>query len=126
MQNTKEQVRPFTFTPEELAGFHARGYAGPFTLYQPEEMKATWKRERLRLLDRSKAAYPDANAISGATNISNYDRHLDSDFLADHICRSEIVDRVSSVLGPDLFCWRTEFFPKHPGDEGTDWHQADT
>jgi non-heme Fe2+,alpha-ketoglutarate-dependent halogenase len=23
-------------------------------------------------------------------------------------------------------CWRTEFFPKHPGDEGTDWHQVDT
>jgi non-haem Fe2+, alpha-ketoglutarate-dependent halogenase len=25
-----------------------------------------------------------------------------------------------------VLCWRTEFFPKYPGDEGTDWHQADT
>ena len=25
-----------------------------------------------------------------------------------------------------MLCWRTEFFPKYPGDEGTDWHQADT
>jgi non-heme Fe2+,alpha-ketoglutarate-dependent halogenase len=126
MQNTQEHVRQFAFTPEELANFHARGYAGPFTLYQPEEMKATWKRERLRLLDRSKAIYPDTSAVSGATNIANYDRHMDSDFLADHICRAEIVDRVSSVLGPNVLCWRTEFFPKYPGDEGTDWHQADT
>lgn len=126
MQNAQEHIRQFAFTPEDLAGFHARGYAGPFTLYQPEEMKATWKRERLRLLDRSRAVYPDAAAISGATNISNYDRHLDSDFLADHIGRAEIVDRVSSVLGPNVLCWRTEFFPKYPGDEGTDWHQADT
>ena len=30
------------------------------------------------------------------------------------------------MLGPDVLCWRTEFFPKYPGDEGTDWHQADT
>lgn len=39
--------------------------------------------------------------------------------------RPEIVDRVASILGPDTLCWRSEFFPKYPGDEGTDWHQAD-
>jgi non-haem Fe2+, alpha-ketoglutarate-dependent halogenase len=66
------------------------------------------------------------DASSGNTNISNYDRHLDSSFLADHICHSQIVDRVRSVLGPNVLCWRTEFFPKYAGDEGTDWHQADT
>ncbi|MFH9663534.1 phytanoyl-CoA dioxygenase family protein [Streptomyces sp. NPDC017248] len=75
---------------------------------------------------RSMAVYGDEAAESGNTNISNYDRHLDSTFLADHICRPEIVDRVRSVLGPDVLNWRTEFFPKYPGDEGTDWHQADT
>jgi len=36
------------------------------------------------------------------------------------------VDRVTAVLGPNVLCWRSEFFPKYPGDEGTDWHQADT
>ncbi|MDT0478346.1 chlorinating enzyme, partial [Streptomyces sp. DSM 41014] len=36
------------------------------------------------------------------------------------------VERVASILGPDLLCWRTEFFPKYQGDEGTDWHQAAT
>jgi non-haem Fe2+, alpha-ketoglutarate-dependent halogenase len=126
MQTAQQQTRQFAFTPEELAGFHNNGYAGPFTLYQPDEMKAMWKRQRLLLLDRSKAIYQDGAAVSGATNISNYDRHLDNDFLGEHICRSEIVDRVASVLGPNVLCWRTEFFPKYPGDEGTDWHQADT
>ncbi|MEH2436319.1 MAG: chlorinating enzyme [Nostoc sp.] len=126
MQNTQNKHRKFSLTPEQLASFHERGYAGPFTLYQPEEMKALWQRERIEILDRSKAIYQDSDAISGATNISNYDRHLDLSFLADHISRPEIVDRVSSVLGPDVLCWRSEFFPKYPGDEGTDWHQADT
>lgn len=38
----------------------------------------------------------------------------------------QIVDKLESILGPDLICWRSELFPKYPGDEGTDWHQADT
>jgi non-heme Fe2+,alpha-ketoglutarate-dependent halogenase len=116
----------FALSPDELAQFHELGYFGPFKVYEIEEMRKAWSRERLRLLDRSKAAYQDEAAQSGNTNISNYDRHLDSTFLADHIGRPQIVDRVSSVLGPDVLCWRTEFFPKYPGDEGTDWHQADT
>jgi non-heme Fe2+,alpha-ketoglutarate-dependent halogenase len=125
MQLTEESV-PYSLSPEDLAQFHAWGYAGPFKVYEIDEMKAAWKNERRKLIDRSMAAYQDEAAQSGNTNIANYDRHLDSTFLADHICRPEIVDRVASVLGPDVLCWRTEFFPKYPGDEGTDWHQADT
>jgi non-haem Fe2+, alpha-ketoglutarate-dependent halogenase len=116
----------FSLTADELADFHRQGYAGPFTLYEPAEMKRLWRRERIRLMDRSAAVYQEEAARSGVTNIANYDRHLDNAFLAAHICRSEIVDRVASILGPNVLCWRTEFFPKHPGDEGTDWHQADT
>ena len=86
-------------------------------------MKTIWRRQRLQLLDRSMAIYKSSEAVSGATNIANYDRHLDSSFLADHIRRPEIVDRLTSVLGPNVLCWRTEFFPKYPGDEGTDFQR---
>jgi non-heme Fe2+,alpha-ketoglutarate-dependent halogenase len=116
----------YEMSREDLQRFHAQGYFGPFKVYEADEMRALWRRERLRLLDRSNAVYQDEATISGNTNISNYDRHLDSAFLADHITRPQVVDRVTSVLGPDVLCWRTEFFPKYPGDEGTDWHQADT
>ena len=124
MTNTLE--RNFTPTPEEVARFHELGYLGPFKVYEEDEMRRLWKRERLRLMDRSQAVYDEGDAQAGNTNIANYDRHLDSTFLADHICRPEIVDRVTAVLGPNVLCWRSEFFPKYPGDEGTDWHQADT
>jgi non-heme Fe2+,alpha-ketoglutarate-dependent halogenase len=126
MSTQDSQAVDFSCTADELTEFHRRGYAGPFTLYEPAEIKRIWRRERVRLMDRSAAVYQDTAAKSGVTNIANYDRHLDNGFLADHICRPEIVDRVSSVLGPNVLCWRTEFFPKYPGDEGTDWHQADT
>ncbi|MFD0555603.1 non-heme Fe2+,alpha-ketoglutarate-dependent halogenase [Stackebrandtia endophytica] len=126
MESNSTASSRFALSAEEYRQFHQQGYFGPFDVYEPEEMRSLWKRERLRLMDRSNAAYQDDEASSGNTNISNYDRHLDSSFLADHICRPEIVERVSGVLGRDVLCWRTEFFPKYPGDEGTDWHQADT
>src|SRR5215831_5341531 len=111
---------------EELQRFHEQGYLGPFTLWSTEEMGTRWSKVRRQLFDRTCAAYPLDGAISGANNIANYDRHLDVSYLGEHICRPEIVHRVRSILGRDLLCWRTEFFPKYPGDEGTDWHQADT
>lgn len=121
-----QQTRQFALRDDELAQFHRQGFYGPFKVYEVDEMRTIWRKERLRLMDRSNAVYQEDFAQSGNTNISNYDRHLDSAFLADHISNPVIVDRVTSVLGPDVLCWRTEFFPKYPGDEGTDWHQADT
>ncbi|MEV6118587.1 chlorinating enzyme [Streptomyces sp. NPDC052109] len=119
-------AREFALTPKELEEFQLNGFHGPFKVYEVEEMRRIWRTERLALMDRSTAIYQEEAAQSGNTNISNYDRHLDNDFLADHVCNPRIVDRVVSALGPDVLCWRTEFFPKYPGDEGTDWHQADT
>ncbi|MFC0435428.1 chlorinating enzyme [Kutzneria buriramensis] len=116
----------FALSAEELDFFRERGYIGPVTVYSPDEMDEIWKTAQRQTLDRSRAAYAEEGAIAGTTNIANYDRHLDVDALARHICNRRIIDRVASILGPDLLCWRSEFFPKYPGDEGTDWHQSDT
>jgi non-heme Fe2+,alpha-ketoglutarate-dependent halogenase len=110
---------------DELEQFKRDGFIGPFTIYTPDEMDELWGRTRLEVLDRTHAAYP-LDEVAGATNIANYDRHLDCDFLTDHVCNAKIVDRVVTILGADVLCWRTEFFAKYAGDEGTDWHQADT
>jgi non-heme Fe2+,alpha-ketoglutarate-dependent halogenase len=115
----------FALSDEELQRFHRDGYIGPFDLYDAAEMEASLRALRPKLLNTKNAIYRSDKAVSGVTNLSSYDRHIDIDFLAQHITRPEIVDRVASILGPDLLCWRTEFFPKYPGDEGTDWHQAD-
>lgn len=122
---TEQTLRP-TYAPssEELEFFEENGYLGPITLYEPDEMEHIWKTVRRAILDRSHAAYQHRDGQ--ASSISDYDRHLDVDLLGDHICHPGIVNRVAGVLGPDVLCWRTEFFPKYPGDEGTDWHQADT
>jgi non-haem Fe2+, alpha-ketoglutarate-dependent halogenase len=115
----------FLLSDKELESFHRDGYIGPFDLYGEAEMEADLRALRRKLLNTKNAIYRSDRAVSGVTNLSSYDRHIDVDFLAQHITRPEIVDRVSSILGPNVLCWRTEFFPKYPGDEGTDWHQAD-
>lgn len=114
----------FKFSQAELNQFDQLGYAGPFTLYEPDEMKEHFRKVRPKLLSRKHSVYNVDKNLPALSIISNYDRHLDIEFLADHISRPEIVDRISGILGPDILCWRSEFFPKYPGSEGTDWHQA--
>jgi len=112
----------FTLSDAEIAKFREQGFIGPFKLYEPDEAKERYKQIRAQLFDRTHAVYD----LDPASAIANYDRHLDIDLLSEHVMRAEIVDRLKSALGPDIICWRTEMFPKYPGDEGTDWHQADT
>src|SRR3990167_5436745 len=114
--------RNYKLTDTELATFHKNGYIGPFILYTETEIKEIYKEVRAQLFNRDYAPYD--TAIDSA--VANYDRHLDIDLLSYHICRNEIVDRLQGILGDNILCWRSEFIPKRPGSEGTDWHQADT
>jgi non-heme Fe2+,alpha-ketoglutarate-dependent halogenase len=114
--------KQFSLTKEELETFRKNGFIGPFDLYERDEIVEKYKKIRADLFDREYAAYD----LDNTSLISGYDRHLDVNDLSNHISRNEITDRIGSILGPDLICWRSEMFPKYPGDEGTDWHQADT
>jgi non-heme Fe2+,alpha-ketoglutarate-dependent halogenase len=107
---------------EQLAKFRSNGFIGPFDLYGAEEIRQTYKKLRGEIFDRTRAIYK----LDHTSRLAGYDRHLDIDFFSQHIIRKEIVDKVQGILGPDIICWRSEMFPKYPGDEGTDWHQADT
>src|SRR5690348_10215667 len=105
----------FELTDDELEQFHRDGFYGPFDLYEPGEMERALQAMRPQLIDSQHSVYHQGEALSGTTNLASYDRHLDIDFLARHITRPELVDRVTSVLGPSVLCWRSEFFPKYPG-----------
>ncbi|MGC4865145.1 chlorinating enzyme [Micromonospora sp. DT53] len=124
MTTIEQETQDFRLSADDVAKFERDGFIGPVKLYEPEDMTERWNSVRKQLPDRSKAIYPEG--AGKASSISNYDRHLDIDLLSEHIIKPQIVDRLTSLLGPDLLCWRSEFFPKFPGDEGTDWHQAAT
>ncbi|WP_433289805.1 chlorinating enzyme [Pseudonocardia sp. CA-142604] len=105
---------------DDATTFAEQGYIGPFTLFEPDEMTAWWKEQRKALLS------PEAGARKVFDNPVNYDRHLDIPGLSKLITEPEIVRRMQALIGPDILCWRTEFFPKNPGDAGTGWHQVET
>lgn len=96
--------------------FHENGFIGPFKAYDPDDASAILKEIRRRAQDRSCAVFD---------NDCNYDRHFDIDVLAQHIFNRAIVEHLRAILGDDLLCWRTEFFPKFPGSKGTEWHQVE-
>lgn len=112
----------FHMSAEELARFKENGYSGPYDLYPADTIRRDYPEIRAQLFDRSRAVYD----LDHTSLLAGYDRHLDIDFFSAHIGRKEIVAKVQDILGPDVICWRSEMFPKYPGDEGTDWHQADT
>jgi non-haem Fe2+, alpha-ketoglutarate-dependent halogenase len=114
--------KQYALSSEQLQNFRDNGFIGPFDLYDSEEIRLTYKKLRGEIFDRSRAIYQ----LDHTSRLAGYDRHLDIDFFSQHIMRREITDKVTGILGPDTICWRSEMFPKYPGDEGTDWHQADT
>lgn len=103
---------------EKLAEMFKRdGCIGPFKLYEKEKTEELLKSVRVQLLSKENAVYSNANM--------NYDRHLDVEALRQLVNEPAIVDKVKAVLGDEnILCWRTEWFPKYPGDSGTMWHQA--
>lgn len=115
----KEQ---FSLSEKELAQFRKNGFIGPFDLYDQKEIAAEYAKLRGKLFDRSHAIYD----LEHTSLLAGYDRHMDIEFFTRHVGQERIVQRLASILGPDVICWRSEMFPKYPGDEGTDWHQADT
>ena len=42
----------------------------------------------------------------------------------DIIKAPEIAHRLASILGEEVICWRSQFFEKGPGADGTFWHQT--
>lgn len=101
---------------DDLQFFDQNGFVGPFDLYGPETARHMLAEIRAKNWDRTHALFD---------NCVNYDRHFDISELSRHIGHPGIVGRVRSLLGPDVLCWRTEWFPKFPGATGTEWHQVE-
>ncbi|KAF7768879.1 non-heme Fe2+, alpha-ketoglutarate-dependent halogenase [Pseudoalteromonas citrea] len=108
----------YSLTQEEIDFFHENGYVKPFKVYEVEEAEEMWDEIFLKLISEESKVY--------SPNKYHYDRHLDIDLLTDHATNPKIIDRLASLMGHDMFLWRTEVFSKSPGDKGTEWHQVES
>lgn len=98
-------------SPDEIERFRRDGFLVCPTVADAAEM------------DRVRAALDRVLATEGFSGQPTAHRHLDSRDVYELVARSAIVDRVASLLGPDILLWHTRFFDKPPGDGIVPWHQ---
>lgn len=133
----------YKLTEADIQFFYENGYLGPFTLMSSAEAKSLWENLQQRL-EKESTVYPysqgayvieaqDRTASKPGVR-SNYetsllamnyrDRHLEDDALLNLFKHPALTERCAQLLGSDLLLWRTQFFPKAPGEAGTPFHQA--
>jgi non-haem Fe2+, alpha-ketoglutarate-dependent halogenase len=107
----------YSLRESEVDFFLKNGFFGPFKVYEPEEAEDKWDEILATMLaEQSKVYQP---------NKYHYDRHLDIDLLSEHAMNPKIIQRLASLMGKNIYLWRSEVFSKYPGDQGTEWHQVE-
>ena len=101
----------------QIEEYRTRGILFPTPALSADEAQALL--QRLESVERH-----EGGKLSRRTN---HKPHLLLRWLNDLIRDNRIVDPVADLLGPDVFCWATDFFIKNPGDpRRVTWHQDST
>lgn len=99
---------------QQLAAYHRDGYHFPVSVLS--EMEVSRFRTKLETHEAKTGAPLQGNFRHKA--------HLLFTWVDELVHHPKIVDAVSDVLGPNLFCWTTNFFIKEPQSAGfVSWHQ---
>jgi non-heme Fe2+,alpha-ketoglutarate-dependent halogenase len=113
----KAEVAPeYRMSHEQLRSFYEKGFAGPFDVFSPEQMK-DFKKDLLAVEKTDSKTYGF---------VTPRDRHFEMPRLWNYIKSPAVTDRIAQILGPDLNCWRSQIFYKGPGSPAIQWHQAST
>ena len=95
----------FALSNAEVEQYHRDGVLGPYPLLPEAEMEVA-----MRVIDREIIA----PAAEDDPVLHYHDRHLDHRTVCRICRRPELIDRVASLLGPDLMIWRSNFQVKPP------------
>ena len=112
----------FGLSKIEVIQFRDQGYLpGPYDLCSPDEMAAIRDRVDVEVLGTDP---PFAHAIppDELRSLRVQYRNLDKKVVWDLCSHPAVTGAISSILGRDLILWRSLFFHKLPGGEGTKWH----
>ena len=128
----------FYLTDQECERFAREGLIGPFRLLSTEEAAEIVDAARRDITPDTMMVGSELREFfgedlfkaylksMGLQGIHGFWQHLRLPYLSDLVRRPEVSHRLASILGPDVLCWRTQFFEKRPGAQGTYWHQDTT
>lgn len=118
----------------EIEQFEKTGVLGPYNLLSRQEAQNLYHYSQklhennfdniMMIGDEVSNVLKRNNAWS--INYSGIFQALRYQPLWDLLASKEITQRLASLLGEDIICWRSQFFEKQPGAQGTFWHQAAT
>jgi len=101
-------------TESQLREYQTQGYLFPFPALEAAEVAAF--RSRIEGFEKE---YGDR-----AGKILRQKSHVVLTFVAELVRLEPVLDKVQSLIGPDILCWSTSFFIKDPGDRKfVSWHQ---
>ena len=101
---------------EQIKFFYDNGYLPPFDAFSEDEMRIFG--------DRILEVRQEPSKTYGF--VTDRDRHFEMQGMMELMRRPAIIERAAQLLGPDLLCWRSQFFYKAPRGEAVQWHQAST
>jgi non-heme Fe2+,alpha-ketoglutarate-dependent halogenase len=102
-------------TAAEIEHFNTKGFVGPFDAVEPEALVPL--RETFHKI-MAKPMSPIYDIVT------HRDWHLHYRNLLTMVYRPQVIDRLASLLGPNLLVWRSSIFHKAPGDGRLGWHQS--
>jgi len=107
----------YALTPDEVARYARDGYLYPFDVLSPEEVATA--RGKLEGFEGTLGA-PLPRALISMP-------HVYAKFVDEIIRSPKVLDRVESLLGPDILCWDCSFITKEAhANSFFSWHQDAT
>lgn len=117
---------------EALQDFEANGMIAPFPVISAEQAREIremvnekhqngWDGELMIEGELSEALEGNDDLHLGFSGTYQALRYPE---LRNLLCAPEIAERLASILGEEVLCWRSQFFEKEPESNGTFWHQT--
>lgn len=105
---------PVGLTESQVRDYREHGYLFPFPALSASEVAGF----------RGRIEAFEAQYGSRAGQILRQKSHVVLTFVAELVRLEPVLDKVQSLIGPDILCWSTSFFIKDPGDRKfVSWHQ---
>lgn len=104
--------RSHSLSRAEVQRFHDEGYLGPFVLCSPAQM-AECRAQIVEQVLPTAMPRPDKH------------RHLDARVVHDLCTHPAVLDRIESLVGPDIVLWQSRIVCKEPGAKLITWHTDD-
>lgn len=102
---------------DQVEQFYEEGYLGPLRACPPVEAAEFIERVEAEVLNTDD--YPFSHTDAGP----RHDRHRDSRLVYDFITQPSIIEKISSLYGPNLLLWTSHLWEKKSGEAGVPWHQ---